>query len=116
MRAHEARWPALENRDMSTPISDTSTSAERRPTPTIVCRRWILWFERLRDLEDADIASRDQRRQLIQLREHLPEEEGMVRRKPAAQRLRQRLHLRGEAALRQLGQRLRIGFSGDQRV
>src|SRR5229473_1766406 len=26
---------------MSTPISDTSTSAERRPTPTIVCRRWI---------------------------------------------------------------------------
>jgi hypothetical protein len=53
---------------------------------------------------------------LVQLREHLPEEEGMVRRKPAAQRRRQRLHLRGEAALRQLGQTFGIGFSGDQRV
>ena len=43
----------------------------------------------------------------------MPEEEGMVRRKPAAQRLRERLHLRREAALRQM---FRIGFSGNKRV
>ena len=39
-----------------------------------------------------------------------------MRRKPAAQRLRERLHLRREAALRQLRQMFRIGFSGNKRV
>jgi hypothetical protein len=80
---------------MSTPISDTSTSAETRPTPTIVRRRWMSGsngFETSR----MRASHRDQRRQLVQLGEHLPEEEGMERRRPAAQRLRERLHLRGE--------------------
>jgi hypothetical protein len=36
--AHEARWPAVGNTDMSTPISAITHSAARLPTPVMVSR------------------------------------------------------------------------------
>ena len=112
--AQEARWPAVGNTAMSTPISAMMASAARLPTPVMVAEPVTGHGERGDHRIDPAVEGGDRLLQVLEVVKGQPDQQRMMLAEAAPQGLAQLRELGPQPALGQLGQHAWVAFASDQ--